>query len=217
MKKVYLNVGLSENDAQDLKSMVKNDVASSKTEFIRTALRNYLNNLKQVEIGRGALEHDKEGRITGYNKRYFVISLESYGYILKNLKKNMSDKEVKDFLFNAGIPAGFDAATKRQRETGTTRTEAMKKHAEMAKNLGWGEIELKIDKNNRKVIVISKNPWEAESYLEIFKEKSKKPVCFWFSGYLKGALDVDLGVESKVKETKCVAMGDPHCEYELNY
>ena len=63
MKKVYLNVGLSEKDSESLKSMVKKGVASSKTDFIRTAVKNYLENLKKTEVGRGMLQHDKEGRI----------------------------------------------------------------------------------------------------------------------------------------------------------
>ena len=59
--------------------------------------------------------------------------------------------------------------------------------------------------------------WEPESYLEIFKEKSKNPECAFFKGYIKGTADTDLGIDANVVETKCIAKGDPHCEFELSY
>ena len=217
MKKVYLNVGLSENDSQALKSIVKKGFASSKTEFIRMALSNYLRNIKKTEVGRGILRHDKEGRITGFNKRYFMFSLDSFGFFIRNLKKRIGKEETQNFLFKAGIPAGTDAATKRQRETGTTTFEAMKKHAEMALTNGWGVAELNIEKEKKQINLIMRNYWESESHLEIFKEKSKEPVCSFFKGYVKGAADIDLGVDSKITEIKCIAKGDPYCEFKVNF
>ena len=217
MKKVYLNVGLSEKDSESLKSMVKTGISSSKTDFIRTALKKYLKNLNKSEIGRGVLQHDKEGRIIGYNKRYFIISLEDYGFILKNLQEEIGYEKTKELLFNAGNPAGIDASTKRQRETGTTGLDAMKKHAEMALTNGWGVAELDINKDDKKINLIMKHCWEAEAYREIFKEKTKDPICSFLRGYIKGAADTGIGVNSKIIETKCIAKGDPHCEFEITF
>ena len=43
--------------------------------------------------------------------------------------------------------------------------------------------------------------------------KSEEPLCFFTTGFLNGFFSA---VKNQyVKETKCIAMGDPYCEWEL--
>ena len=44
---------------------------------------------------------------------------------------------------------------------------------------------------------------------------SEKHNSQWIRGHLSGAASVALGVKLECIETKCVSVGDPHCEFEL--
>ena len=48
---------------------------------------------------------------------------------------------------------------------------------------------------------------------ETFAMRSKEPSCFFTTGFLNGFFS---SVKNQhVKETKCIAMGDPYCEWEF--
>jgi predicted hydrocarbon binding protein len=47
----------------------------------------------------------------------------------------------------------------------------------------------------------------------VFSAKSKQPSCFFTTGFLNGLFSA---VKNQhVREIKCIAAGDPHCEWEL--
>jgi predicted hydrocarbon binding protein len=51
------------------------------------------------------------------------------------------------------------------------------------------------------------------SQIKLFARKSKEPSCFFTTGFLNGFFSA---VKNQhVKETKCIAMGDPYCEWEF--
>jgi predicted hydrocarbon binding protein len=50
-------------------------------------------------------------------------------------------------------------------------------------------------------------------YTKLFQKKWDEPACFFTTGFLNGFFSA---VKNQhVKETKCIAMGDPYCEWEL--
>jgi predicted hydrocarbon binding protein/KaiC/GvpD/RAD55 family RecA-like ATPase len=52
-----------------------------------------------------------------------------------------------------------------------------------------------------------------ESFRELFATKREEPCCFFTTGFLNGFFSA---VKNQhVKETKCIAMGDPYCEWEF--
>lgn len=51
------------------------------------------------------------------------------------------------------------------------------------------------------------------SYTKSFKTKAVEPACYFTTGFLNGFFST---VKNQhVKETKCIAMGDPYCEWEF--
>ena len=57
--------------------------------------------------------------------------------------------------------------------------------------------------------------WENREslYTKLFQRKWDEPACFFTTGFINGFFSA---VKNQhVKETKCIAMGDPHCEWEL--
>lgn len=50
-------------------------------------------------------------------------------------------------------------------------------------------------------------------YMKLLKIKAEEPQCFFTTGFLNGFF---MAVKNEhVKETKCIANGDPYCEWEI--
>jgi predicted hydrocarbon binding protein len=51
------------------------------------------------------------------------------------------------------------------------------------------------------------------SYTRVFSTKRKEPSCFFTTGFLNGLFSA---VKNQhVREIKCIAAGDPYCEWEI--
>jgi predicted hydrocarbon binding protein len=58
-----------------------------------------------------------------------------------------------------------------------------------------------------------KENFETFIWTMFMKAKSEEPLCFFTTGFLNGFFSA---VKNQhVKETKCIAMGDPYCEWEF--
>jgi predicted hydrocarbon binding protein len=88
----------------------------------------------------------------------------------------------------------------------------MSKLAEIGLNRGYGLIEfLKIDMKNKRVESRVYNSVNA-----IGIKNSEKPVCYMIAGTMAGAADIIFGRSMRCDEVKCVAMGDPYCEFHVH-
>jgi predicted hydrocarbon binding protein len=52
--------------------------------------------------------------------------------------------------------------------------------------------------------------------IECQGRRTSKPNSQWIRGHLNGGATVTLDTQMSCKETRCVAMGDPYCEFRLN-
>jgi len=53
------------------------------------------------------------------------------------------------------------------------------------------------------------------SMTQFMTEKLVEPMCFFTTGFLNGFFSALKG--QHVKETKCIAVGDPYCEWEFRW
>lgn len=75
---------------------------------------------------------------------------------------------------------------------------------------GWGIVELvEADLDEKLIRVRIYDLYESVA----FAGRSDRPRCHFVRGYLEGLFSEFLGVELESKEVKCVAMGDPYCEF----
>ena len=82
----------------------------------------------------------------------------------------------------------------------------------LADGLAWGNIQdYKIDMENDVITVKVLGLWECE-----LQKKRKKHSGNFVRGILAGFFKTLLGVEVVVKENKCIAAGDPYCEFEID-
>lgn len=84
------------------------------------------------------------------------------------------------------------------------------------KTCGWGDVrieQMKLEKGEETVYKIEKNPF-AIIYKKIYGIQ-KKGVDDYLLGLFAGGTYAISGKEVKGEETKCIAKGDPYCEFRV--
>jgi predicted hydrocarbon binding protein len=83
--------------------------------------------------------------------------------------------------------------------------------AEIVSEFGYGVLEYtEIDMKGKRVVARLYNSANAAGV-----RKSERPVCYTLTGLFSGSADVVFGRTMRCVEVKCVAMGDPYCEFHV--
>ncbi|EFO81828.1 PAS/PAC sensor signal transduction histidine kinase [Oscillochloris trichoides DG-6] len=64
-----------------------------------------------------------------------------------------------------------------------------------------------------RLLVEFKGSYLAEQYMRVMGA-ANEPVCWQLAGYIAGYCSEIFGMDMHCRETKCVAKGDPHCEFD---
>ena len=103
-----------------------------------------------------------------------------------------------------GARAGKEVGS-RLMDAGLSEDEAVKRVLNFFKNCKIGRVSMD------ETIRIVENCESSQT--KVFTTKEKMPSCFFTTGFLNGFFSA---VKNQhVKETKCIAMGDPYCEWEF--
>ena len=127
------------------------------------------------------------------------------------LKKEYGDEEAQRILWEVGR---FQIKQSLVRYKKLFKIEKMEKRkffefgSKIGEILGLGKFELRDD------LAVCKNNPIAMEYTLMFG-KSNKPIDSYICGILEEAYKAYLGKEVRVKETKCIACGDPYCQFEV--
>jgi len=82
--------------------------------------------------------------------------------------------------------------------------------------IGLGSFEIvKYNPDNLNLILINKKLPTAELY-KLTRGRSEKPIDFHISGLFSGAFSAMFGKNVECIETKCLACGDPYCQFEVS-
>ena len=82
-------------------------------------------------------------------------------------------------------------------------------------SFGWGRMITKeMNPDTGVGTLIIEDCFEADAILEVSGVKDM-PQCHFVAGYLKGFLSEITGRKLQVRETKCKAAGDDHCEFQI--
>ena len=81
----------------------------------------------------------------------------------------------------------------------------------LARGAGWAEI-IEYEKKDDKIILKLEKLWECE----IQKNTVDKPASHFVRGLLAGFFKTLLEKEVIVKEVKCIAVGNPYCQFEIS-
>ena len=143
--------------------------------------------------------------------RAILLGLADMKGLVEGIKEELGKKAGESLLYHLGYATGrklhsiYAAPLKvNEIEEGVILLKAL------VRGERWGEItdyEIKEDK----VIIKLEKLWECE----IHKNKTNTPSGNYLKGILTGFFRSLLGREPIVEETKCIAIGDPYCQFEV--
>ena len=131
--------------------------------------------------------------------------------IILGTKKKLGE-ESDAFLYYLGYGIGEETYRMyaEPRDIGDS-TEGILLWEALVRGARWGDI-IGYEVMDDKIIIRLERLWECE----IQKGLVDKPASHLFRGILAGFFEKLLGKKVAVKETKCIALGDPYCQFEIN-
>lgn len=159
-----------------------------------------------------------------FNSQRIFTTREAIGLLRKELMETLGENRARSFLFRYGWRIG--ASDAREAMKVNTSIDYLIKQASLL-HISTGHIrehysERRIETSNSKKIkaITAKGKWidsfEAKEHLK-HHGLSDKPVCHILTGYASGYMSTIFNTQIFVKETHCVAKGDPECLYEMKY
>lgn len=143
------------------------------------------------------------------NERVIVFRKSGYAALIKKMREDYGEG-FKAVQYHIGFNYGYDAFKNIKEKYGSDIDELLKIGAEYSRIVGFGIIEVVSYSNNRAALRVYNN-FECELFIG-----SNKPQSHFMrgilAGWFAGLWDLDIK-KIDVKETNCISMGDPYCEF----
>ncbi|MFH1978406.1 MAG: 4-vinyl reductase [Candidatus Aenigmatarchaeota archaeon] len=154
----------------------------------------------------------EEGRIVLFGQRIFMIP--TYSYITLQLK--LEESGLAHLIYHSTKDLGKQWTLDLQKNYKTNHKYVVDWGINIVNLAGYGVAEtVKDDPENNHSAFRLKDSATAEYVLKALKKKSEYPVCHLFRGMITGTFSVLYKTDLDGIETKCKAMGYPHCEFIL--
>jgi len=138
-----------------------------------------------------------------------LLNRNSFSNLIRTMYEEMSDVGMS-FMFYQGKLLGSKDAEVFVEHIWTIDQDTISEILNILLAHGWGIPKL-IKFSSSEVIVHLYDSFESL----VMAKKSERPMCFFIKGYIAGLLSTILKKEVHVEETKCIAMGDPYCEFRI--
>lgn len=142
-------------------------------------------------------------------QRVMLARVDAIGAMLKGVR-DLLGTGGDVVVYQEGYNAGLSEASEMVRLIGKQElVNHAEKIAQLRTALGWGKATL---------TKVRTNPWKAilklEDSFECRGQNSKTPYSQFVRGHSAGLTEGILGSKVSCTETRCVAVGDPYCEFE---
>lgn len=151
------------------------------------------------------------------HRRMVLIASEAFVKMTETL--NAFGSAAFTMLYMMGQEKGrYDVSKEmealRQQGISFTKRQVLENIVHQLRVTGWGaaEVQKYDEKRGVLVIVVENNPLVAALGTG---GKSDRPVCHYFRGYWVGVVSEVLERRVSCAETKCMGMGDAHCEFRI--
>jgi predicted hydrocarbon binding protein len=164
--------------------------------------------IELLKLGRIKIEN---GQIIILNATNILLPTRSFIFLMNILEKKYGKEESRNILKEIGkfqIKQALVRYIKLFEIEKMGKQEFFELGVKIGEILGLGEFELKDN------FGICKNNPIAIEYKLMFGE-CNQPIDFYICGILEEAYKAYLNKEVEVKETKCIACGDPYCQFEV--
>ncbi len=156
--------------------------------------------------------------IDSMGTKNILMSANAFLTLKNNLNKNIGSYKTKGFLFRFGKEFGMESA-KNHLKNGKRTKKVGKMHSRLGhvKDVTFtGEILKHSDGTIECINARGKwvESFEAELHVKNYGYATEC-ICHTLCGFASGALSYEYGESIIAIETKCVAKGDPCCEYEI--
>ena len=141
------------------------------------------------------------------------VILKLQGILEKELGKNKTEKILSE-LGEVQIEKALDRYVKNYDMSKLDKTKIADFGMKVFSSIGWGQAIFKsFSFQNKTADIILKDNILCLKYKELYKKLSKRPIDFYISGMIKKVCKRWLEANVEVKEIKCLACGDPYCEF----
>lgn len=151
------------------------------------------------------------GKIVILNATNILVPTRVLIYLFKLLEEKFGKEKSREIQIKMGEFQIAQALTRYKQLFEIEKIEK-RKYLEMgtsiAEMLGLG-----IWKISENLAIVENNPIPTE-YILMF-EKSPEPIDYYLLGITRKVYESYFGKEVEVKETKCIACGDPYCEFQI--
>ena len=143
--------------------------------------------------------------------RAIIVAEANMRGIIDGIKEEFGEESGDAFLFRMGYEIGRKAyrlyAEKLSIKDFDEGIEVLKA---LSRGARWMDLK-EITREDNKIIIRVERLWECE----LQKGRVDKPASYLVKGIFTGFFKELLNMNVKVRETKCIALGDPYCEFEV--
>ena len=144
--------------------------------------------------------------------RAILIALGNMRGTIQGIKKTLGDESGETVLYHLGYGVGEELYKVYAEPRGIKDfTKGILLLEALTRGAGWADI-IGHEGAGDKIIIKFERLWECE----IQKGIVDKPASNYMRGILTGFFKALLGKDLVIKETKCIALGDPYCQFEIN-
>jgi len=162
--------------------------------------------LKRVKVKRKHRE-----RITHLGDDWILLRVEALQGMFEEVNKVLGTGSSLVW-YTAGKGAGRSMAKVFQTrlKEGESLAAFFDKFAQSYARWGWGRIEKTFlrEKTGEFIIRIYDNAFARGQH-------SQTPSCYFVKGFIEGLMETLTGKHATSEETKCMAKGDPYCEFQI--
>lgn len=142
--------------------------------------------------------------------RVIIVLAPGFQKMIKGLYEKLGDTAAY-FIYHLAYSGGKIIAEYLSKKIGLKGKKLLVEILKAYQAFGWGRLELiKYSPLFKKVVLRLYDSVECETF-----KGSDKPASQFIRGHLSGLLSGLLGTDVRVIETKCIAKGDPYCEFYL--
>jgi predicted hydrocarbon binding protein len=157
-----------------------------------------------------SMSFSETGQVSVLGWNHIITPTQTFLLFLETIKKLYNQEEYQKVLYDLGLNMGKGIANLIESERRLTDKKLFEEVLKYNTVTGWGRhfsIEGSIDEGKLKIAGIST--------IGLTANHTDHPICTFVTGALAGILQAATKKEWKGRETKCIAKGDPHCEFEL--
>jgi predicted hydrocarbon binding protein len=151
----------------------------------------------------------EEGRITLLKQPVMIAPVYTFSSILKNLREAVGQKKADEIIYKSSKDAGIKYMSALKKSFSMSKVDMIKWAVNSITLSGWGKVTVINANGEQNTFTIRVN----DSVVAKELGKSSEPTDAILAGFFAGGGTAIFEENVEVRETRCIAKGDPYCEF----